>query len=143
MKFTLHRLHTQEVEVDPQSVITFPRGIPPFDDCQHYKLFHEEGKESVFWLQSLDDAEVLFSLTDPDLLKLSYEVSLSDDEQKLLDITPGDELLLSVIVYKDDDNAAGSLNVNARAPIVINASKRLGLQKQLQDLEASVSIKGR
>ncbi len=143
MKFTLHRLDTQEVEIDPQSVITFPQGIPPFDSCQRYKLFHEEGTESVFWLQSLEDPDLMFSVTDPDLLKLSYEVSLSDEEQKLLDIAPGDELLLSVIVYKDGENPAESLKVNARAPIVINASKRLGLQKLLQDLETTVSIKGR
>lgn len=143
MKFTLNRLDTQEVEVDPQSVITFPSGIPPFDDSRRYKLFHEEGKGSVFWLQSLDDADVLFSVTDPDLLKLSYEVSLSDAEQQLLDIAPGDELVLSVIVYKEGEGAAGAMNVNARAPIVINVSKRLGLQKLLQDLETTVSIKGR
>lgn len=143
MKFTLNRLDTQEVEVDPQSVIHFPQGIPPFDDSRRFKLFHEEGKDSVFWLQSLDDADVLFSVTDPDLLKLSYEVSLSDDEQKLLDIAPGDELVLSVIVYKDGEGAVGAMNVNARAPIVINVSKRLGLQKLLQELETTVSIKGR
>ena len=143
MKFTLNRLDTQEVDVDPQSVITFPNGIPPFDDSQRYKLFHEEGKDSVFWLQSLDDADVLFSVTDPDLLKLSYEVSLSDKEQQLLDISSGDELVLSVIVYKEGEDANGAMNVNARAPIVINASKRLGIQKLLQDLETTVSIKGR
>lgn len=143
MKFTLHRLDTQEVDIDPQSVITFPQGISPFDNCLRYKLFHEEGKESVFWLQSLDDPDLMFSVTDPELLKLSYDVTLTEEEQKLLDIAPDDELKLSVIVYKEGGNAADAMKVNARAPIVINASKRLGLQKLLQELETSVSIKGR
>lgn len=140
MKFTLQRFGAEVIEVDPQSIITFPRGIPPFDDCQRYKLFHEEGTASIFWLQSLDDADVLFSVTDPDLLKVSYEVSLSDEEQSLLQIGEGDELMLAVIVYKDSEEP---LKINTRGPIILNLSKRLGLQKLLQEFNASVSIRGR
>ena len=141
MKFMLQRFGAEEIEIDPQSIITFPRGIPPFEHCQRYKLFHEEGKGNVFWLQSLDDTDVLFSVTDPDLLRVSYEVTLSDEELDLLQVAAGDELLLAVIVYKDE--AVGeSLRVNARAPIVLNLSKRLGLQKLLQEFDASVSIRG-
>lgn len=142
MKFKLQRLGAGEIDVDPQSIINFPQGISPFEQCKRYKLFHEEGTSSVFWLQSLDDPDLLFSLTDPDLLNVSYEVNLSADEQSLLQIEASDVLLLAVIVYKDQDTASEHLRVNTRAPIVLNASKRLGLQKQLQSFEASVSIKG-
>lgn len=142
MKFTLQRFGAEQIDIDPQSIITFPRGIPPFESCTRYKLFHEVGKTSIFWLQSLDDKDVLFSVTDPDLLKVSYEVTLTDEEQTLLQVTAGDELLLAVIVYRDDDAATASLKVNTRAPIVLNLSRRLGLQKLLQEFETSVSIKG-
>ena len=142
MKFTLQRFGAEQIDIDPQSIITFPNGIAPFGDCTHYKLIHEEGKTSIFWLQSLDDAELLFSVTDPDLLKVSYEVALTDEEQKLLQVAAGDELLLAVIVYRDEGVATESLKVNTRAPIVLNLSKRLGLQKLLQEFETSVSIKG-
>jgi len=140
MKFTLQRFGAEEIEIDPQSIITFPRGIPPFDQCQRYKLFHEEGKPSIFWLQSLDDPDLMFSVTDPDLLKVSYEVSLDDEEQSLLQVAAGDELMLAVIVYKDGN---APLKVNTRGPIVLNLSKRLGVQKLLHEFETSVSIKGR
>jgi flagellar assembly factor FliW len=141
MQFKLQRLGAQEVSIDPQSIITFPQGIQPFES-QRYKLFHEEGKASVFWLQSLDDPELLFSLTDPDMLSLSYEVSLSDEEQKLLQISSGDELILAVILYKDAEAASRSLQVNTRAPIILNVTRRLGLQKLLQEFETAVSIRG-
>jgi flagellar assembly factor FliW len=141
MQFKLQRLGAQEVSIDPQSIITFPQGIQPFES-QRYKLFHEEGKASVFWLQSLDDPELLFSLTDPDMLSLSYEVSLSDEEQKLLQISSGDELILAVILYKDVEAASRSLQVNTRAPIILNVTRRLGLQKLLQEFETAVSIRG-
>lgn len=142
MKFTLQRLGADVVDIDLQSVITFPEGIAPFVDCKRYKLFHEEGKPSVFWLQSLDDADLLLSVTDPDLLRVSYEVSLSEAEQALLQVAPGDELLLAVIVYKPEEAGMEPIRVNTRAPIVLNVSKRLGLQKLLQEFETSVSIKG-
>ena len=142
MKFTLQRLGADIVDIDPQSVITFPEGIAPFDQCTRFKLFHEEGKPSVFWLQSLDDPDLLLSVTDPDLLRVSYEVSLNEAEQALLQVAAGDELLLAVIVYKPEDAGAEPVRVNTRAPIVLNVSKRLGMQKLLQEFETSVSIKG-
>ena len=142
MKFTLQRFGAEQIDIDPQSILTFPLGISPFENCTRYKLFHEEGQDSIFWLQSLDDAHLLFSVTDPDRLKVSYEVTLTDEEQALLQVGEGDELLLAVIVYRDEDAATESLKMNARAPIVLNLSRRLGLQKLLQEFEASVSIKG-
>lgn len=141
MQFKLQRLGAQEVDIDPQSIITFPQGIRPFES-QRYKLFHEEGKASVFWLQSLDEPDLLLSVTDPDVLSLSYEVTLSDEEQELLQISPEDELVLAVILYKDTDTAAQPLQVNTRAPIILNISKRLGVQKLLQEFETAVSIRG-
>lgn len=142
MKFTLQRFGAEEIDINPESIITFPRGIPPFDTCQRYKLFHEDGKTSIFWLQSLDDASVLFSVTDPDLLKLSYEVTLTPEEQSVLEIKDSDELLLAVIVYKEANSTDQSLKVNARAPIILNLNKRIGLQKLLNEFETSVSIRG-
>jgi len=138
MKFTLTRFDSAEVEIDPQSVVTFPKGIPPFEQCTRYKLFHEDGKPSVFWLQSLDDPAVLFSVTDPALLNLNYDVTLSEEEQTLLQVAPGEELILAVLVYK---NEVG-LQANSRAPIILNTSKRLGLQKMLQEIEVQLSIRG-
>jgi flagellar assembly factor FliW len=92
-------------------------------------------------MQSLDDADVLFSLGDPALLNLSYEVLLSDDEQKLLASEPGDELLLLVIVYKDG-TGPDFVKVNSLGPIILNTTKRRGMQKVLKEIETQLAIKG-
>lgn len=138
MKFTLSRFDSEEVEIDPQSIITFPLGIPPFEPYTRYKLFHEEGKPSVFWLQSLDDAAVVFSVSDPALLNLNYDVTLSEEEQALLQVESGEELSLAVVVYKNEMG----VQAISRAPIILNISKRLGLQKTLQEIEVQLSIRG-
>lgn len=70
MKFTLPCFGSEQVEIEPESIITFPAGLPGFEGCIRFKMFHEVGKLTVLWLQSLDDPAVAFSLGDPALLNL-------------------------------------------------------------------------
>jgi flagellar assembly factor FliW len=143
-KFTLKRFGGETIEFDEKSVITFPAGLPGFETCKRFKMINEIDKPTFFFLQSLDNPAVLFSLGDPALLNLSYEVTLSDAEQKQLEAAPGDELVLVVIVYKE--GKAGSkpeaVKANMFAPIVLNVTKRRGIQKILKELDAQVAIKG-
>lgn len=142
MKFTLPRFGSEEVEIDPDTIIEFPVGIPGFEHCHRFKLFHREGTNpSVFWLQSLDDPGVVFSLADPDLLKLSYELTLDDDEQRTLRVSPEDELQIAVILLPQAEEggiARVGARANMQAPIAINITKRVALQKPLVDAEISI-----
>ena len=84
------------------------------------------------------------ALTDPALLKLAYEVSLDDNEQKLLAFDEGDELQLAVIlsrVAKDTEEQKSAVYALTRSPIVINIAKRLAIQKSIQEVE--FTIRGR
>ena len=142
MKFTLPRFGSEEIEIDPDTIIEFPVGIPGFEDCRRFKLFHCEGKDSsVFWLQSLDETDVVFSLTDPDLLGISYNLMLDDDEQQTLRISPEDDLQIAVILSRpttEDGAAIGGTRAHMRAPVVINVTKRVALQKLLTDAEVPI-----
>lgn len=144
MKFTLPRFGSEEVEIDPDTIIEFPVGIPGFENCHRFKLFHREGKPpSVFWLQSLDEPEVVFSLADPDSLKISYELTLDENEQRTLRVSPDDDLRIAVVLLRQmekDGTARGGIRANMRAPIVINVTKRIALQKPL--IDAEISIRG-
>lgn len=144
IKLNLPRFGGVSVEFESNSVINFPAGLPGFETCNRFKLFHEEGKPNVNWLQSLDKPEVMFSLRDPGLMNISYEVSLSDADEKLLETAPGDELLVSLIVYKDDKakDKAAAVKANMFAPIILNVSKRRGMQKILKELDAQVALSG-
>ncbi len=144
MTFTLVRFGCEDISVDSDTIINFPVGVPGFENCHRFKLFHEEGRTNVFWLQSLDDPELAFSLTDPALLKLAYEVALDDKEQELLDFDDGDELQLAVIlsrVAKDMGEQKSAVYALTRSPIVINIAKRLAIQKSIQEVE--FTIRGR
>ena len=142
MKVTLPRFGSEEVEIDPDTIIEFPAGIPGFEDCHRFKLFHREGKDpSVFWLQSLDETDVVFSLTDPDLLGISYNLTLNEEEQQALRISPEDDLQIAVILSRpttEDGAAIGGTRAHMRAPVVINVTKRVALQKLLTDAEVPI-----
>lgn len=127
--------------IDPEDVIHFPEGLIGFESTKKFKLFHEEGKPTVFWLQSLDDPELQFSVADPARLNVAFEVKLNDPEQALLQIDGSEEIGVLVTVAEHDDSANASVRPNLLAPLILNISKRLGLQKSLNKVQHSVIIK--
>ena len=84
--------HFGTIDYNPESVITFPNGIiqlEGFEHCTRYVLFHEEANSGVFhYLQSLDDAELSFTVVDPTLFGIAYEVELNEKESCLLYTSP-------------------------------------------------------
>lgn len=137
--------HLGTHEIDPQSIMTFPQGIPGFEHCTRYKLFHEDKEQPVVhWLQSIDDPNVTFSLVDPALFGLNYEIVLSDDEARLLQMENPGDIAVMLIAYKPESSAASAANINANinGPVILNARARIGMQKVLVGLQADITLKG-
>ena len=126
--------------VDPSTIISFPHGIPGFEDQTRFKLFHQEGdKPLIFWLQSLDDESLLFSVAQPSNFFINYNFVLSDAEEDMLQITNTADMLILIIVYKDE---SGQLTIKdtIKSPLIINSAKRLGMQKILAHIEQSITL---
>ena len=129
-----------EIEVSPERVLTFPAGLPGFEACRQFALLHPEGNEApqLFMLQSLDDADVGFTVTTPDILGLNYEFVLSDAEVDDLQLTDPADVSVLLIVRRDGDNP---VHANVMAPLVINTATRRGLQKIIGKVDTSVTLK--
>ena len=129
-----------EIEVSPERVLTFPAGLPGFEACRQFALLHAEGNDApqLFMLQSLDDADVGFTVTTPDILGLNYEFALSDAEVDDLQLTDPADVSVLLIVRRDGDNP---VHANVMAPLVINTATRRGLQKIIGKVDASVTLK--
>ena len=135
-----------EQNIDPESIISFPAGIPGFDNCIRFKLFHEERKSGIiYWLQSLDDSEVVFSVADPAHFHIHYEFTLSDEETALLEIeNDSSDLLVLLMLHKDavhDLNAPPTIKGSLKWPLIVNLRSRKGLQKILRDFEQTVTLR--
>jgi flagellar assembly factor FliW len=132
------RFGTQEV--DPASVIDFPNGLAGFEDLRAFKLFHEEEKPRVFFLQSIDDPDIQFSVVNPENIQISYECVLSDEEAALLQLDdPSDVAVL--VTLAQDGNQDGGIHANFMGPILLNTRKRIGIQKLLNQISGSVLIR--
>jgi len=142
MKIDVERFGLKDVPVDPETLFTFAQGIAGFDDCKRFKIFHEEGKSTVFWLQSVDDAAVMFPIVAPETFDLEYQIELSDADCALLELVSPDDVAVLVILYRDEA-AGGKIAANTRSPIILNLKNRKAMQKQLQEVHPTLLYRAR
>ena len=142
MKIDIERLGLKNVPVDPETLFAFPGGIAGFEDCKRFKLFHEEGKATVFWLQSVDDTEVMFPIVAPEALDIEYQIELTDDDCALIGLHGTDEVAVVVIVYRNEAEG-GKIAANTRSPVILNLNSRKGMQKVLKDVHPTLLYRAR
>lgn len=129
-----------EQTIDPSTIIRFPKGIPGFEDQTRFKLFHQNGENPViFWLQSLDDESLVFSVAQPTIFNINYSFVLTDAEQTLLEIDDVADLLILIILHKDATSQP-TIKGAIKSPLVINGVKGIGLQKVLVQVEQSITL---
>lgn len=129
-----------EQTIDPSTIISFPNGIPGFEDQTRFKLFHQEGDTPlVFWLQSLDDESLALSVAQSASFNINYNFVLNDAEEAILGLEDIADALILIILHKDESGQPaikGAIN----SPLVINSEKRIGLQKVLVNVEQNIIL---
>ena len=127
-------------DIDPESIIDFPEGLPGFENLKQFKLFHEEGSNTLLYMQALEDAEVQLPVVDPDHFQVNYQITLNDEELAKLQLDDPQDATVLVTVSKGEDQTDGGLHANFMGPIVINTKSRVGLQKALNRVSGTVLI---
>ncbi|MDR3158563.1 MAG: flagellar assembly protein FliW [Zoogloeaceae bacterium] len=134
------------VEVNPEQIIEFPQGLVSFENDRRFMLIHETnvGPQPVsFTLQSLDSPHVAFQIIEPAALGFTYELELSDAETALLGLANSanvSDVVVLMILFKQENGATVGVGANLRAPLVINTKARRGLQKLLPKLRPNVVL---
>ena len=129
-----------EQSIDPNTIISFPNGIPGFEDQTRFKLFYQEGDNPlVFWLQSLDDESLVFSVAQPSVFNIDYNFVLNDAEEAILGIEDTADVLILIILHKDESDQF-VIKGSIKSPLVINSAKRIGLQKVLTQVEQTTTL---
>lgn len=129
-------------QVNPDTILIFPQGIPGFEDQTRFKLFHQEGSEIVYWLQAVDSDDLTLSVAQPSHFNINYSFVLTDEEEQLLQLASVDDLLILIMLHKQDENNTGKPTIKGsiKSPLVINSVKRIGLQKVLGAIEQSITL---
>lgn len=120
-----------EIEVDETKVIEMRGGILGFEHLKKYALHIQDEKNPFWWFQSLDDGAIAFVVINPFVAKADYEPVLDDSDTQLLEIANAEDVVMLAIVTIRQ--TPFMVSVNLRAPIVINAKKKIAKQVVLDD----------
>ncbi len=132
-----------EQKLDSDSIISFPNGIPGFEDQTSFQLFDLKESEIVYLLQSVNNEDVAFSVAHPSHFNINYQFILTDEEQATLQVQTVDDLLLLLILHKDnltDVSSSPTIKGSIKSPLIINTKKRIGIQKPLAEIEQSITL---
>jgi flagellar assembly factor FliW len=114
------------VEVAEESVFVFPNGLHGFETHTRFALI-PAARDSLFWLQSLFDRDVVFLLIDPFVAAPGFAVDLGLAERTALGLEhPSDVLVLAIVTLPG--GTADAPTANLRGPIVLNARKQCAQQ---------------
>lgn len=133
------------IDVQPEAIIRFPKGLAGFENLTQFHLIHEaaEGEAPAsFTLQSAEDPAVAFQIIDPKSLGFEYELALTEEEASMLKLgSEGSEadvaVMLTLFKQGDDGKALGA---SVRAPLIINTQSRVGLQKLIERAQPNLLI---
>ena len=115
--------------VDDERVITFPKGLLGFPNHTRFALIQTGEENYFFWLQSVDEPNLAFVVTDPSIFFKDYQVPIKDETQAELALEDLSAAQVFVICNKVDEWLTGNL----LGPIVVNAQNRIAQQVVLTD----------
>lgn len=114
-----------EIEYDPEDTLSFPEGLIGFETLREFIVMPNEKAGPLFWIQSVDDPQIAFVMTDPTNFFLDYKVVPDEAERSKLDMKEGDEaFILSVVTVHPDK----SVTLNLQAPVVYTPASNRAIQ---------------
>ncbi len=121
-----------EVEYNPENLLHFPAGMIGFPTLQDFIVMPNKKEGPLFWIQSVDDSEIAFVLTDPTNFFLNYKIIAENLERNTLHIDKDDECyILSVVTVHQDKK----ITLNLQAPILYSPKTNRAVQVILENSE--------
>jgi flagellar assembly factor FliW len=115
------------LEYDERDIISFESGLYGFEDKHSFLFIPSEDDQFQFnWLQSVEDPELVFIVTDPFLFVANYDFEIEDGLVEQLKIKAAEDLSILSIVNVGEDVELTTVNI--KAPIIINHHTKIGKQ---------------
>jgi flagellar assembly factor FliW len=136
----IHTARFGDVSVDENRIIHFVEPILGFDGSSRYVILDHAEDSPFKWLQSADDPELAFVVTNPKFFGINYEFELSDEQAGHLHLQEAEDALVLTIVNIPQENP-GKMTTNLLGPIVINQKLRKAMQVVLGDSNYSTKTR--
>ncbi len=137
MKITSTRFG--DIELPDDVLIHFEKGLLGLEESTTSLVLLEQEDSPYYWLQSADDPDVAFVVTDPWLFWPDYDLLIPDEVEKELDLKDPEEVEIMVLVSVRpvEDSEYPEVTANLLGPLVVNSRTRHGCQLVLDDSEYS------
>jgi len=117
------------VEIEEERILAFPHGLLGFPGCSRFALLQSDESGLFFWLQSVEDPELAFVVTEPAAWVPDYRALIRKDQMEELGLETFEDAQTMVIVNRYGDR----LTANLQGPLVVNTTTRNGMQLVLAD----------
>ncbi len=113
------------IEVRDDAVIDFPDGLIGLPG-KRYALIAQSADSPFYWLHAVDEPAIAVPVTNPWLFFPDYEVKISDDDTRRLELSGPQGVEIFCVVRACSELA--DFTVNLASPVVVHAEKLLGRQ---------------
>jgi flagellar assembly factor FliW len=112
-----------EIEIEEEKIVTFPHGIPAFDEEKQFVILPmPEAEDSPYvFMQSLTTPELAFLMASPFDFFSDYEFEIDDDTEANLAISDQGDLAIYAILTLPQGKVQ-DMTANLMAPVVINTA---------------------
>lgn len=125
--------YPQGLAVEKSKIIEFVKPILGFNAFKKFCILNIDKEKNVpfFILQSIENEDLCFIITDPNLFFKDYSVQVTDEEKNLLSLDNKADAIIFVIATLSSDFSSST--VNLKGPIVINIKNNRALQTVLNN----------
>ena len=114
-----------EIEYDSDNCLLFPNGLVGFEALRNFVVMPNEKEGPLFWIQSVEDPQVAFILTDPTNFFPDYQLIPDVGEREKLGMKDDEvSFVLSVVTVSREQE----VTLNLSAPIFYSAKTNRALQ---------------
>ncbi len=121
-----------EVEYDPENLLIFPAGLIGFPTLHSFIVMPNKKQGPLFWIQSVDDPDIAFVLTDPTNFFPDYVVTPDNAERNSLQINDEEQYYILTVVTVPPDQ---KITLNLIAPILFAPGTNRAIQVILENTE--------
>ncbi len=130
-----------EVDIIEDKIITFDNGLLGFEEYKKFTiLFDVECKEdAISWLQSLEEPSLALPIINPLIVKPDYNPVIEDNLLEPLGTMTEENCAVFLIMTVPSDLTL--MSANLKAPLIINADSKKGIQLIVDNLDYPVKYK--
>ena len=121
-----------EIEYDPANLLHFPAGLIGFPNLRDFVVMPNKKEGPLFWIQSIDDPDIAFVLTDPTNFFLEYRVVPEESEKNMLRVENVEDCYTLTVVTVPPDQ---KITLNLAAPILFSPKSNRAIQVILENTD--------